>query len=106
MPQTVIVGIDHGGDRRLRECGHGAPSYARFVVREVVPESLVVEIGEGRPVGDKGMIRIPLSVVIRPGSPSANHRCSDQGPAGRIVLETGHPETPEFSIPVCVVIGP
>ena len=76
------------------------------VVREVVPESLVVEIGEGRPVGDKGMIRIPLSVVIRPGSPSANHRCSDQGPAGRIVLETGHPETPEFSIPVCVVIGP
>lgn len=76
------------------------------VVREVVPDSLAVEVGEGRPVGDRGMIRIPLSVVIRPGSAPANHRCSDQGPAGRIVLDTGHPETPEFSIPVCVVIGP
>ncbi|MEI6241655.1 MAG: DUF1573 domain-containing protein [Planctomycetia bacterium] len=76
------------------------------VVREVVPDSLAVEIGDGKPVGDKGMIRIPLTITIRPGSPPANHRCSDQGPAGRIVLETGHPETPEFSIPVCVVIGP
>jgi len=37
MPPTVIVGIDHGGDRRLREFGHGAPAYARFVVREVLP---------------------------------------------------------------------
>ena len=76
------------------------------VVHEVVPESLVVEVGEGKSVGDRGMIRIPLSITIRPGSPPANHRCSEQGPAGRIVLKTGHPETPEFSIPVCVVIGP
>lgn len=37
MPPTVIAGIDHGGDRRLREFGHGASSYGRFVVREVVP---------------------------------------------------------------------
>jgi predicted alpha/beta superfamily hydrolase len=37
MPPTVIVGIDHGGDRRLREFGHGASSYGRFVVREVLP---------------------------------------------------------------------
>lgn len=78
----------------------------RPIVREVVPGSLVVEIGEGKSVGDRGMIRIPLSITIRPGSPPANHRCSDQGPAGRIVLETGHPENPEFSIPLCVVIGP
>jgi enterochelin esterase-like enzyme len=37
IPPTVIVGIDHAGDRRLREFGHGAPFYARFVVREVLP---------------------------------------------------------------------
>lgn len=37
MPPTVIVGIDHAGDRRVREFGHSAPAYARFVVREVVP---------------------------------------------------------------------
>ncbi|NBW96961.1 MAG: hypothetical protein EBR28_09580 [Planctomycetia bacterium] len=75
-------------------------------VQEVVPDSLVVAVGEGRPVGDKGMIRIPLSITVRPGSPPANHRCSEQGPAGRIVLRTGHPETPSLTIPVCIVIGP
>jgi len=75
-------------------------------VREVVPESLAVDIGTGKPVGDKGMIRIPILITIPPGSPPANHRCSEQGPAGRIVLDTGHPETPVFTIPICVVIGP
>ncbi len=75
-------------------------------VREVVPGSLAVEVGAGKPVGEKGMVRIPISITVPPGSPPANHRCSDQGPAGRIVLDTGHPETPVFSIPVCVVIGP
>ena len=34
---TVIVGIDHMGDRRIREFGYGAAGYARFVVRDVVP---------------------------------------------------------------------
>ena len=75
-------------------------------VREVVPASLAVDIGAGKPVGDKGMIRIPISITIPPGSPPANHRCSEQGPAGRIVLDTGHPENPLFTIPICVVIGP
>ena len=37
MPPTIIAGIDHAGDRRLREFGHGASSYGRFVVREVLP---------------------------------------------------------------------
>ena len=75
-------------------------------VREVIPESLDVEIGPGKQVGEKGMIRIPISITIPPGSPPANHRCSEQGPAGRIVLDTGHPENPVFTIPICVVIGP
>jgi len=83
---------------------HGAA--VRPVVREVVPASLVVEIGAAKPVGSKGMMRIPLSITIPPGSPQANHRCSEQAPAGRIVLDTGHPETPTLSIPVCVAIGP
>jgi len=76
------------------------------VVSEVVPESLVVVVGDAKPVGSRGMMRIPLSITIPPGSPQANHRCSQQAPAGRIVLTTGHPETPTLSIPVCVAIGP
>jgi enterochelin esterase-like enzyme len=34
---TVIVAIDHTGERRIREFGYGAAGYARFVVRDVVP---------------------------------------------------------------------
>lgn len=76
------------------------------VVREVVPDSLKVDLGEGKPVGSGGVIRIPISITIPPGSPPANHRCSQQAPAGRIVLDTGHPDSPTLSIPVCIAIGP
>jgi hypothetical protein len=76
------------------------------VVREVVPGSLQVDVGEGKPVGSGGVIRIPISITIPPGSPPANHRCSQQAPAGRIVLDTGHPDSPTLSIPVCIAIDP
>jgi hypothetical protein len=76
------------------------------VVREVVPSSLQVDVGEGKPVGSGGVIRIPISITIPPGSQPANHRCSQQAPAGRIVLETGHPDSPTLTIPVCIAIDP
>jgi len=75
------------------------------VVREVVPESLQITVGEARPVGNGAVIRIPIMLTIPPGSPPANHICSPQAPAGRIVLETGHPDSPTFTIPLCVAIG-
>jgi hypothetical protein len=78
----------------------------RPTVREVVPDSLQVTVGEGRPIGAGGVVRIPVDIVIPAGSRAANHLCSQQGPAGRIVLDTGHPESPEFTIPVCVAVGP
>jgi hypothetical protein len=81
-------------------------SSVKPAVGEVVPASLVVEVGEGVPVGSGGTVRIPISISIPPGSPPANHRCSPQAPAGRIVLETGHPDTPTLTIPVCVAIDP
>jgi hypothetical protein len=78
----------------------------RPVVREAVPASLVVTVGEPRPVGSGGSLRIPLEIEIAPGAKPANHLCSESGPPGRIVVETGHPDTPVLSIPVCVSIGP
>jgi hypothetical protein len=78
----------------------------RPVVREVVPGSLQVEIGESKPVGAGGVVRTPLTVVIPPGSPPANNLCSEQAPSGRIVLDTGHPDTPTLTIHVCIAIGP
>ena len=78
----------------------------RPTVREVVPESLQVTVGEGSPIGTGGVVRIPIDIVVPPGSRAVNHLCSQQGPAGRIVLVTGHPDSPEFTIPVCVAVGP
>ncbi|MCE9631164.1 MAG: hypothetical protein K8S94_10690, partial [Planctomycetia bacterium] len=78
----------------------------RPTVREVVPDSLQVTVGEGRPIGTGGVVRIPIDIVIPAGSRAVNHLCSQQGPAGRIVFDTGHPGSPEFTIPVCVAVGP
>jgi hypothetical protein len=78
----------------------------RPVVRETVPDTLEVTIGQAAPVGAGGVLRIPIDIAIRPGSRGSNHLCSEQGPAGRIVLDTGHPESPELSIPVCIAVGP
>lgn len=78
----------------------------RPVVREVVPEAMQVTIGDSTPIGSGGVVRTPITIVIPPGSRVANHLCSKQGPAGRIVLDTGHPDSPVLTIPVCVAIGP
>jgi hypothetical protein len=75
-------------------------------VEETVPESLEVTVGEAVPVGSGAVLRIPIEIVIPPGSRGVNHICSEQAPAGRIVLATGHPDSPTLSIPVCVAIGP
>jgi hypothetical protein len=78
----------------------------RPVVKEVVPDSLKVTVGVASPIGAGGAIRIPIDIEIPSGSRVVNHLCSQVGPAGRIVLDTGHPESPELTIPVCVAIGP
>lgn len=76
------------------------------VVREVIPDAIQVVVGEGKPVGSGSVIRIPLTIGIPPASKPANHNCSAQAPAGKIVLDTGHPESPTLAIPVCVTIAP
>lgn len=78
----------------------------RPTVREVVPGALAVTVGAAAPVGGGGSRRIPLEIAIAPGSRGVNHLCSESGPPGRIVLDTGHPDTPTLTIPVCVAIGP
>ena len=78
----------------------------RPVVREVVPASMLVEVGESKAVGTSAVVRIPLTITIPAGSPPCNHIGSKQAPAGRIILDTGHPDSPTMSIPVCVTIGP
>jgi hypothetical protein len=78
----------------------------RPVVRETVPDTVKVVVGEGKPVGSGNVIRIPLTITIPPGSSPANHICSELAPAGKIVLDTGHPDSPTLTIPVCLAIVP
>jgi len=78
----------------------------RPTVQTRVPDLIEVTIGEPAPVGSGAVVRIPIDIEIPPGSRAVNHICSEQAPAGRIVLATGHPDAPTFSIPVCVAIGP
>ena len=78
----------------------------RPVVREIVPDAVKVVVGEGKPVGSGNVIRIPLTISIPPGSSPANHICSELAPAGKIVLDTGHPDSPTLTIPVCIAIVP
>jgi hypothetical protein len=78
----------------------------RPTVREVVPDALAVTVGDAAPVGGGRSRRIPLEIAIAPGSRGVNHLCSESGPPGRIVVDTGHPDTPTLTIPVCVAIGP
>ncbi|NDC63492.1 MAG: hypothetical protein EBZ59_05785, partial [Planctomycetia bacterium] len=78
----------------------------RPVVREVVPPSLSVTVGEGTPVGSGAVVRFPVTIVLPPGSPTCNHLCSQQASGGRIVLDTGHPDTPTLKIPVCIAVSP
>jgi len=75
-------------------------------VREVVPASLTVTVDEPKPVGNGNVVRIPINVTIPPGSPAVSHSGAGQSPAGRIVLDTGHPETPTLEIRVCVTVVP
>jgi hypothetical protein len=108
--ETLLLGSIPGrigGQAALFLTAKGAHRHAvRPVVEEVVPASLQVVVGEAKPVGSGNVIRIPLEITIPPGSAPANHICSPQAPAGKIVLRTGHPDSPVLTIPVCVVVEP
>jgi len=77
----------------------------RLAIKEVIPAGLEVTVSPPRPVGDGNLIRIGLTLSVPPEAPTANNLCTEAASAGKIVLETGHPDTPELTIPVCVAIA-
>jgi hypothetical protein len=76
------------------------------VVRERIPQSLVVDVGTPSPIGAGTVWKVPIQIRVPTGSRTCNHLGSRQGPLGRVVLETGLPDTPEMTLPVRVAIGP
>ncbi len=81
-------------------------SSVRPTIREIVPDSLQVVVDEGKPVGSGNVIRFQISITIPPGSGPCNYIGTPQAPAGKIVLDTGHPESPTLTVPVCIAIAP
>lgn len=77
----------------------------RPVVKEVIPAGLRVDIGEPTSIGGGDLVRIGLTLSVDADSPQANNLCTNAASAGRIVLQTGHPDSPELAIPVCVAIA-
>jgi len=71
-----------------------------------VPATLQVSVGEPKPVGGGNVLRIPLTITIPPGSPAATFLGTGQSPAGKIVLDTGHPDTPALTLRVCGAVLP
>lgn len=78
----------------------------RPVVRERIPESLVVDVGAAAPIGAGTVWKVPIQIRVPTGSRPCNHLGSRQGPLGRVILETGLQDTPELTLPVRVAIGP
>ena len=65
---------------------------------EVTPSWLKVSLGQWTEINNGAVILIPLMIEIPPESPPANHLGSEQGPLGKIILETTHPQVPKLQI--------
>lgn len=72
-------------------------------VVKVTPDFLKVTVGKPRTIG-KAVTLFPLTIEIPPGSPAANFLGSQQGKLGNIILDTGHPETPQLRMHLRMVV--
>jgi len=73
-------------------------------VAGVVPEDILrVELGELRRFGT-GAVMFPLDVLIPADSRAVNHILSKQESAGRVTINTTHPDAPEISFHVSFAV--
>lgn len=70
----------------------------------VTPEWLKVEVGQGTPLGDGAVRRIPLTIRIQPAGGSISSLGPEPASLGRIVLETSHPDVPRLNILVRLLV--
>lgn len=70
----------------------------------VSPEWLGVEVGEGTPLSEGTVRRIPLTIRIHPAAGAVGSLGPDPASLGRIVLETSHPDVPRINILVRLIV--
>ncbi len=73
-------------------------------VAEVVPSELVVKIGEKKQIGAGAVVEIPFWVEVPRGCPPMTHLATEASPAGKIRLDTNHPDTPQLEISVIFAV--
>lgn len=76
----------------------------QFRVVGVEPQWLKVELGESRAINRGAVIQTPLEIRIPADAPTGSHLGTDTGPFGEILLETGHPQTPQLKILVSFAV--
>jgi hypothetical protein len=67
---------------------------------EVFPRFLEVTVGDKATINNGLIVQYPVTIVIPPGSPSANHLSAKVGKLGEIILETTHPEAKQIKVPI------
>ena len=71
----------------------------QFSVASIDPaEGLEVEVGDPRPLKSGAITQFPLVVRVPRNAPLANHRGTEQAPAGSILVETTHPRIKRMQI--------
>jgi len=74
-----------------------------FEVAEVEPSELEIEVGEANHLAS-GTTHVPLTVRIPKGLPPAIRNGSGQGEAGKVLLKTNHPLSPELKFEVRYIL--
>jgi hypothetical protein len=90
-----------GARRQLRLIVRGSQGKeVKFKVVRIEPGFLQVTLGQTTAIGSGAATQTPITIQIPKGSLPANHMGSEQGKLGEIILETGHPQTPQLRIRV------
>ncbi len=85
------VASSQGAKRDLRLVVRGSQrNDVKFTLEKVDPAWLKVSLGAASEL-NSGVMQIPLSIEIPPGSPPMNRLGSDQGKYAEVVLDTTHP---------------
>lgn len=72
----------------------------KFKTVGIDPELLKVTFGNTTPINNGVVLQTPVTIEIPKGCRPISRLGSEQGPLGRITIETNHPKTPTLTIPV------
>ena len=70
----------------------------RFAIVNRQPDWLQARFGEPQEVNGGALVKVPLTIIVPPGSPAANHLGSAQGKMGQLSIDTTHPTASRLNV--------